>query len=169
MPIWRRPAIAGAAAALIALSAPAFGQTAPNTSDEELEEPIPPAVDDEPDSAEDIPGLLADKECQEDPDNPACDLSYADLEGEFLENVDFAYVTAESAVFRDSDLRGADFTGANLQQADLSGTDLRGARFDGADLTGATVEGALLFAETLEGATLCGTVLANGTTSDRDC
>jgi hypothetical protein len=94
---------------------------------------------------------------------------------------DFLGADLHGAILRGIDGRGARFTAADLRGAVLAGGCFQGASFRRARLAGATWGGACLVDANLTGADLgngpagfadallCGTVLPDGTVSDRDC
>ena len=67
-----------------------------------------------------------------------------------LDNKDWKFVGFLPALFRHTDLSGANFSGANLSGADFSGANLAGADFSGAILSGAIFDADVDISLTLE-------------------
>jgi uncharacterized protein YjbI with pentapeptide repeats len=88
-----------------------------------------------------------------------CSIHEADFSGASLKNTSFRNSNGKiglinrqkwniagylPVVFRNANIKGADFKGANLAGADFSGADLTGSVFTGAELSGADLSGAAL-------------------------
>ena len=96
-------------------------------------------------------------------ENPelATDLAGAELDGCFLEKVNFVATNLQDAVLKGARLEGADLSGANLSGADLTGAQLPASKLPGANLAGANFQHAALVKTDLTGANLQGANLTS--------
>ncbi len=88
-----------------------------------------------------------------------------------MTGVNFGKIDGRGTNFNNANVRGANFGEACLQGATFRGTDVSSTNFDKACLFFADFTGArnLNVSVNFSGALLCGTILPDGTVSNRDC